>query len=165
MCHLKHFINACGKAFLAGLEKMERVYSKTNCEDWVEIQKSIEKYGDRSYNGCEGQITDIEKGDIVSRRKGKKKQRNNKGLSIVAFVVVAFCLILFIRTMNLKQQSEELEEKKAAVEKQIAQEEQRTKDLEELEKYMQTKKYMEEVAKEKLGLVYPGEILIQPENE
>jgi cell division protein DivIC len=44
-------------------------------------------------------------------------------------------------------------------------EEQRKEDLEELEKYMKTKKYMEEVAKTKLGLVYPNEILIQPENK
>ena len=51
------------------------------------------------------------------------------------------------------------------MENQIAAEEQRTKELEELEKYMQTKKYMEEVAKEKLGLVYPDEILIQPDNK
>lgn len=101
----------------------------------------------------------------MSRRRRKKKQRNSKGLSLVAFVVVVFCLVLFIRTQNLKNQSEELAEKKASIEKQIADEEQRTKDLEELEKYMQTKKYMEEVAKEKLGLVYPDEILIEPSNE
>ena len=30
---------------------------------------------------------------------------------------------------------------------------------------MQTKKYMEDVAKSKLGLVYPDEILIEPENK
>ena len=51
------------------------------------------------------------------------------------------------------------------LEGQIKEEEQRTKDLEALEKYMQTKKYMEDVAKNKLGLVYPDEILIEPENK
>lgn len=84
---------------------------------------------------------------------------------MVAFVVVAFCLVLGIRTFTLKKERDELAERKAAIEKQIESEEQRTKDLEELEKYMQTKKYMEEVAKEKLGLVYPDEILIEPETE
>jgi len=44
-------------------------------------------------------------------------------------------------------------------------EEQRKKDLEELEKYMKTKKFMEETAKAKLHLVYPDEILIEPENK
>ena len=84
---------------------------------------------------------------------------------MIAFVVVVFCLVLLVRTTNMKKEREELEEKRAAIEKQIEDEKDRTKDLEELEKYMQTKKYMEEVAKEKLGLVYPDEIMIQPENE
>lgn len=83
---------------------------------------------------------------------------------MIVFVVVVFCLVLFIRTQSLKNEREELAEKRVAVEKQIEEEEQRTKDLEDLEKYMKTKKYMEEVAKEKLGLVYPDEILIEPSN-
>lgn len=101
----------------------------------------------------------------MSKRRGKKKQKNNKGLPMIAFVVVAFCLVLFVRTQILKNESAELAEKRESIEKQIEAEEQRTKELEELEKYMQTKKYMEEVAKEKLGLVYPDEILIEPSND
>jgi len=101
----------------------------------------------------------------MSRKKSKKKQQNKKGLPIIIFVVVVFCAILGIRTLSLKRQSEELAERKASIEKKIENEEQRTKELEELEKYMQTKKYMEDVAKEKLGLVYPDEILIEPANE
>lgn len=101
----------------------------------------------------------------MSRRRKKRKQQNKKGLPIVAFVVIVFCLVLGIRTLSLKQQRDELAERRAAIEKEIAAEKERTKELEELEKYMQTKKYMEEVAKEKLGLVYPDEILIEPENK
>lgn len=99
----------------------------------------------------------------MSAKRRRKKQNN--GLSIVIFAVAAICLAAGIRTVNLKHQSAKLEEKKTALEASIAQEEQRTKDLEELEKYMKTKKYMEEVARERLGLVYPDEILIQPSNK
>ena len=84
---------------------------------------------------------------------------------MIVFVVVVFCVCLGVRTASLKKQSKELAERKASVEKQLKEEQQRTKELEELEKYMQTKKYMEEVAKEKLGLVYPDEILIEPDSE
>ncbi len=101
----------------------------------------------------------------MSTRRKKRKQKNNKGLPMIAFVVVAFCLVLLVYTQSLKRQSEELAQKKAVIEKKLEQEEQRTKDLEELEKYMQTKKYVEEVAKERLGLVYPDEILIEPAND
>lgn len=80
------------------------------------------------------------------------------------FIVVVFCIVLGIYSLNLKKESNQLEEKKQTLEAQIQQEEDRTKELEELEKYTKTKKYMEEVAREKLGLVYPDEILIQPSN-
>lgn len=99
----------------------------------------------------------------LSRKKRKKKQ--NKGTSIIVFVVIVFCACVGIRTLSLKKQSDELAQKQTALENQIKSEEQRTKELEELEKYMKTKKYVEEVAKEKLGLVYPDEILIEPENK
>jgi len=84
---------------------------------------------------------------------------------MIVFVVAAFSIVLLIYSQSLKRQSEELAQKKAVIEKKLEQEEQRTKDLEELEKYMQTKKYVEEVAKERLGLVYPDEILIEPSND
>lgn len=44
---------------------------------------------------------------------------------------------------------------------QITEEEERTKELEEYEKYTKTVKYVEEVAKEKLGLVYEDEIVFE----
>ena len=45
----------------------------------------------------------------------------------------------------------------------IEDEEKRTDEIEEFRKYTQTKRYVEEVAKEKLGLVYDGEIIFQEE--
>lgn len=99
----------------------------------------------------------------MSRR--RKKKKSNKGLPMIALIVVAVCISLGVYTHNLKKQNEKLILRQQALEQQIESEEQRTKDLEALEKYMQTKKYMEEVAKEKLGLVYPDEILIEPSNK
>lgn len=101
----------------------------------------------------------------MSRKRRRKKRKQNKGISIIVFVVIVFCASVGIRTYALKSQSKELAKRQAVLEKQMKSEEQRTKELEELEKYMKTKKYVEEVAKEKLGLVYPDEILIEPENK
>ena len=53
-----------------------------------------------------------------------------------------------IREQNLEQQKEE--------------EEKRTAELQEYKIYVKTKQYAEEVAKEKLGLVNPDEILLKP---
>ena len=95
----------------------------------------------------------------------KRRKQDSKGLSIVIFAVIVVCLCVGVRTASLKKQNEELALKQESLEKQIKIEEQRTKELEELEKYMKTKKYVEEVAKERLGLVYPDEILIEPKNK
>ena len=102
---------------------------------------------------------------VLSKRRRKKHKKNKKGLSIIAFIVVVFCICVGVRTNQLKTEQEELAKKQEAIEKEIAEEEKRTKELEEQEKYMGTKKYMEDVAKEKLGLVYPDEILIEPKGE
>lgn len=105
---------------------------------------------------------------MSTKRRPKKKSKNNlnkNGFSIIVFIVAVFCIVVGIYSINLKRESDQLAERKAALEEQIAQEEQRKKDLEELEKYTKTKKYMEEVAREKLGLVYPDEILVQPSNK
>lgn len=100
----------------------------------------------------------------MSKRRRKKKKINN-GFSIVIFVVIIFCICLGIQNKFLKSESKDLSQKKETIENQLEDEKQRTKDLEEFEKYMKTKKFMEEVAKEKLGLVYPDEILIKPEED
>ena len=39
----------------------------------------------------------------------------------------------------------------------------RTEEIEEMRRYMQTDRYVEEVARDKLGLVYPDEVIFKPE--
>ena len=46
---------------------------------------------------------------------------------------------------------------------QISEEEMRKKEIEDLEAYVGTDEYVEDVAKDKLGLVYPDEILFEAE--
>lgn len=81
---------------------------------------------------------------------------------MIVFVVVVFCICVGVKAHSLKKERDELAAKQEMLEKQIKNEEERAEELAALEKYMQTKKYMEEVAREKLGLVYPDEILIEP---
>jgi cell division protein FtsB len=95
----------------------------------------------------------------------KRKRKSKKNLRLVYFVVLFFCIIVGIRSFTLFKESRELNKKQEILTAKMESEEQRKKDLEELEKYMKTKKFMEETAKAKLHLVYPDEILIEPENK
>ena len=51
-----------------------------------------------------------------------------------------------------------------SLKEQIEAEKERSEEIAEYEKYTQTKKYIEDIAKEKLGLVYEGEIIFKDEN-
>lgn len=62
---------------------------------------------------------------------------------------------------SAEQKNQTYQSREAALEKQIADETERSKEIEDLETYTKTKKYVEDVAKEKLGLVYEDEILFK----
>ena len=49
------------------------------------------------------------------------------------------------------------------IQEQLQNEEMRAEEIEELEDYVGTKEYIEDVAKDKLGLVHPNEILFEAE--
>ena len=65
--------------------------------------------------------------------------------------------------LRLQQKNESYRQQEEELLAQIAEEEERAEEIEELKKYVQTKKYVEEVAKERLGLVYEDEILFKAE--
>ena len=86
-------------------------------------------------------------------------------LLLIACIVLIICSIaaysrisLEAKNARVKAEYESLLDKQAKLEKE-------QEDLEEEKVYIQTKKYVEEVARNKLGLVYPGEIIFQPEKE
>ena len=66
--------------------------------------------------------------------------------------------------MELRQKQQGYQDQIKQLTQQIEEETQRTAEIEEYEKYTKTRKYVEEVAKDKLGLVYDGEIIFKPEN-
>ena len=65
--------------------------------------------------------------------------------------------------VNLKALLSFIPKKIAELEEQIEEEQARAKEIAELEKYVGTDEYVEEVAKEKLGLVYEDEIIFKAE--
>lgn len=92
-----------------------------------------------------------------------KRRQNKLAMSLVTVAVFMLLVVVSIGSIELKQKQEEYLKKQAQLEEQIAAEEQRAQDLVELRKYTQTKAYIEEVAKEKLGLVHSDEIVFKIE--
>ena len=102
----------------------------------------------------------------MSRRRVKKVNRQSPVLLfmivVVALVVIIACSV---RTMSLNEQSKQWAGTETSLENQLNEAQAKTEELEEREKYMQTKKYIEDEAKNKLGLVNKDEIVIKPKDD
>ena len=90
----------------------------------------------------------------------RDQRKHLRAMGILLIVMAVFC-VTAIGSLQLKQKNQTYQNREAALEKQIADETERSKEIEDLENYTKTKKYVEDVAKEKLGLVYEDEILFK----
>lgn len=98
----------------------------------------------------------------MSRRVAFRGKRQNRlGMFLVSVVVVMLLVVVSVNSVLLKQKQDTYREREVELNELIAAEEQRTTELEELRRYTQTQAYVEEVAKEKLGLVKEGEIVFK----
>ncbi len=95
----------------------------------------------------------------------RKKRQNRLGMLSVSVVVAMLCIVILVSMAGLKKKQRTYIEREETLKEQIAEEEQRSLDLIEYEKYTKTSKYVEEVAKDRLGLVYGDEIIFQSEGD
>lgn len=80
---------------------------------------------------------------------------------LVTTVVAMLLVVVAVKSLELSQKLSVYREKEQLLMEQIEQEKEREKEIEEYEKYTQTKKYIEEIAKDKLGLVHDNEIIFK----
>lgn len=94
----------------------------------------------------------------------RKKRQNRMGMLLVTTVVVMMLIVVMVKGVELREKRAMYMAKEEALMREIEAEQARTEEIKEYEKYTQTKKYVEEIAKNKLGLVYEGEIIFKDEN-
>ena len=97
----------------------------------------------------------------VAFRKEKKKHATT---ILVIAVVGAFLLIFGYNSGNMQKELDGLQHNVEQMQEQLQKEEARTESLQQFETFTHTKKYAEQMAKEKLGYVYEGEIIFQKDN-
>lgn len=102
---------------------------------------------------------------MAKRRIAYRKRRQNRfSMFLVSVVVLLILVAVSVKSMELQDKLDTYIAKEEELQKKIDQEEERSEEIEEYRKYTQTKKYAEEVAKDKLGLVYEDEILFKQED-
>lgn len=99
---------------------------------------------------------------MAGRRIAYRKRRQNRfSMFLVSLVVVMIMVVVAFRSMGLQQKIDEKTAELNRIEEQIAAEEQRAREIEEYSKEVKTKGFIENMAREKLGLVYEDEILFK----
>lgn len=98
-----------------------------------------------------------------SVRKKKERLGNRMALVGVTFVVISLAVVVNFRGAAMREKDLAYQIREENLSRQLEEEKERARQLEEQRIYVQTKEYIEKVAKEKLGLVNPDEILLKPE--
>ncbi len=82
-------------------------------------------------------------------------------MMLVSFVVLMLMAVILFKGRELKAKQAEYMQREESLQAQIEEEHERTRKLTDYEKYTKTDKFVEEIAKEKLGLLYENEILFR----
>lgn len=98
-----------------------------------------------------------------SLRERKRRSQNRFAMMSISAVVILLLVIISFQSIELHAKTDAYAAREAVLTKEIEKEQERTEEIEEYKKYVKTKKYVEEVAKDKLGLVYEDEIIFKPE--
>ena len=93
-----------------------------------------------------------------------RKKQNRFSVMLVIIVRIMMMAVVSYNKHNLRNRQESYLKQEEILLEQIAKEEARSEEIAEYAKYTKTKKYAEEVAKEKLGLVNENEIIFKTEN-
>ncbi len=91
----------------------------------------------------------------------RRKRQNRLGMALVTLVVLMLMAVILFKGRELKMKQAEYQQKEEMLQAQIDEEHERTRRLTDYEKYTKTDKFVEEIAKEKLGLLYENEILFR----
>lgn len=82
---------------------------------------------------------------------------------LIAAIVAVLLVGLLTQSQELRRKNISYEKQKEELEQQIKDEEVRAGEIEKLEDYVDSTEYIEKMAREKLGLVYPDEIVFRAE--
>lgn len=91
----------------------------------------------------------------------RRRHQNKFSMFLVTLVVVMILVVVAIKRVEISAKMETNLAKIEQLNEEIAEEENRSEEIKKYEKYTHTKAFAEEVAHDKLGLVYEGETIFK----
>lgn len=100
---------------------------------------------------------------ISVRQKKQQLKRHKRSMVIVTCVLMLLGGVVSVSSISLQAKNKTYKAQEEELRRQIKEEEERLENIKELEEYVQTNEYIEDKAKEELGLARKNEILFQAE--
>lgn len=101
---------------------------------------------------------------MMSKMGRRREFRKHIGSLGIFGIVVVLGLFVLVGSAKLRNEIANKQEVIAQLDEEISAEKAKKEEIEEYAKYVKTKKFVEEVAKEKFGLVYENEIIFKAED-
>ena len=90
-----------------------------------------------------------------------KKRRRGSGTAGIMIIVLAFLVVMTVQICRIRSKDAEYAAKEKEFQQQYEEETERSTEIDDLETYMKSSQYIEDVAKSKLGLTYKNEIIFK----
>ena len=91
----------------------------------------------------------------------RREKKKRTGLLIIAVIVLMLCGVVSYQKQRRLAERDRFQAQIAELNERKEKLEAEAEEIEEYKSYIQTKKYIEEIARERLGLVYENEIIFE----
>lgn len=96
-----------------------------------------------------------------TRRQKKQVQQHKRSMLGISAVIMLMVVMVSVSSIGLREKNRAYAAQEKELKASIQKEEERAEEIEDLEKYVGTDEYVEQTAKEKLGLIHENEILFK----
>lgn len=96
-----------------------------------------------------------------AKRQGKPVQTHKRSVLAIIAVILMLIAVVSASSVTLRAKEKSYQAQEQELKEQIEQEEARASEIDGLEGYVGTDEYIEEIAREKLGMVYQNEIIFK----
>ena len=94
---------------------------------------------------------------------GSAPKKNRSGMVLIVIIIALLAIVLMVRSAALSRKNAAYAEEIQKLTEQITEEEGRTEKIEAYKEYTDSDSYVEKMAREKFGLVYPDEVIYRQE--
>ncbi len=98
----------------------------------------------------------------MTGEKRKLSNGNRLGMVVITAIVLALMIGMLVQSQTLRAKNAEYEAQKTELEEQIRDEEVRAEEIDELGDYLNSDEYIEQLARDRLGLVYEDDVIYRP---